>query len=986
MALAFALRHLESEGGVRLTNYGEYLAKHPPAHEVQIIENTAWSCQHGVERWRKHCGCNSGGTDFRQEWRHPLREALDWLRDVLAPKFEAQAGALFKDPWAARDAYSDVVLMRHPEKIEEFFGQHAARQLSSADRVTALKRLELQRHAMLMYTSCGWFFDDISGLETVQVIEYAGRALQLACEALGEDLEKQFLPLLERASSNLPEHRNGRVVYEKFVKPAMVRWETIGAHFAVSSLFESYAPKARIFCYTVERQDFRLLEAGRARLAVGLVRMTSETTLESTLLSFGAIHFGDHQVNGGVRQFQGPEAYETLVREMSDTFQRADFSEVVRLLDRGFGESTYSLRSLFRDDQRKITKKLLKASQEESESVYRRLYEQNLPTMRFLNSLGGPLPRSFQTAAEFVINTNLRWAVEEDDPNVSQIRTLMHEAALWKVNLDTAGLGYKLSRTIGRMAERLLGRPGDSASLHTLESAIELANAAPFEVNLWRCQNIYFELAQRVFNDFFTRAEQGSAEARDWMDRFISMGELLRIQVVDLKNKAASASKPMTIAKLVHDLLTQRRIPRATYRFQFNKQFTFRDAEALVPYLEELGIRDAYASPVQTPRPGSLHGYDICDHGRIHPEAGGEKAFDAFAAALRQRSMGLVLDVVPNHMGINHADNGWWMDVLENGPSSIHARCFDISWHPVNPDLENRILIPLLEDQHGRVLENGNIQLMYEDGAFSLRYYEYRLPVGPRSYTLIMEHVLEHLTGAMGPDHEHVLELESILTAISYLPPRTELPPRKAVERNREKEIIKRRISSLLSASPEARQAMADTIQRFNGTLGDPRSFDLLERLLENQAYRLAYWRVATEEINYRRFFDINELAAIRVELPEVFQATHGLIFKLLGEGKATGLRIDHPDGLWNPTEYFRKLQETYVVEQIERRLPAQIARPDLRNEVAALLAAEADSSQGEIVKFSPAWLRRPAFLRENLHLGRRLCACGRCCLCADAA
>lgn len=261
-------------------------------------------------------------------------------------------------------------------------------------------------------------------------------------------------------------------------------------------------------------------------------------------------------------------------------------------------------------------------------------------------------------------------------------------------------------------------------------------------------------------------------------------------------------------------------------------------------------------------------------------------------------------------MGISDSCNTWWMDVLENGPGSMYAAYFDIDWHPVRPELENKVLLPILEDQYGDVLEAGKLRLAYADGAFVICYYATRLPVAPRTYRHILGHTLTILVEMLGEGHEHVQELQSILTAIHYLPPRTALPADKLAERNREKEVIKRRLAALEQASPEVRGAIETTVRTFNGDVRDPSSFDLLDKLIDAQAYRPAFWRVAAEEINYRRFFDINDLAAIRVELPEVFQATHALALRLLAEGKATGLRIDHPDGLWDPPHYFRQLRQ----------------------------------------------------------------------------
>ncbi len=372
-----------------------------------------------------------------------------------------------------------------------------------------------------------------------------------------------------------------------------------------------------------------------------------------------------------------------------------------------------------------------------------------------------------------------------------------------------------------------------------------------------------------------------------------------------------------TVTAIAQEILDCRRIPSATYRIQFNSDFTFRDAQGIIPYLHDLGISDCYASPLLKPRVTSSHGYDITDHGELNPALGGEEAFEAFSADLRARQMGLIFDTVPNHMGIGDVTNVWWMDMLENGPSSIYASYFDIDWHPVKPELENQVLLPILGDQYGNILESGQLKLVYEDGAFFVYYYEHKLPIAPGTYSGILSYKLEDLVEHLGVDDENVLELQSILTAISYLPPRTETAIERIAERNREKEVIKRRIATLYDSSSDIREALDASVQAYNGTVGDPPSFNLLDQLIRDQAYRLAFWRVAAEEINYRRFFDINDLAAIRVELPEVFHATHHLIFRYLAEDKVTGLRVDHPDGLWDPPSYFRQLQESYVLYKV---------------------------------------------------------------------
>ncbi len=350
-------------------------------------------------------------------------------------------------------------------------------------------------------------------------------------------------------------------------------------------------------------------------------------------------------------------------------------------------------------------------------------------------------------------------------------------------------------------------------------------------------------------------------------------------------------------------------VPCATYRLQLNKSFTFRHAAAIVDYLHDLGITDCYTSPFLMARPGSLHGYDVTDHTRFSPEIGGEEQFHDFATRLKQHQMGLVVDVVPNHMCITHPSNVWWWDVLENGPSSPYSRHFDIDWNPPKTELANKVLLPFLPDQFGLVLESQLIRVTYDAGAFVLDCQGLPYPLAPRSWTLLLERVLEKVQPELPEADEHRLELESILTALSYLPSRDESDLAKIRERQREKEIIKRRLSALVENSGIVRATMHEVLTAINGTKGDVHSFDQLERLLDDQAYRLSFWRVAADEINYRRFFDINDLAAIRVENPEVFANVHGIPFALIQQGLVSGIRVDHPDGLFDPQKYFEDLQ-----------------------------------------------------------------------------
>jgi len=373
------------------------------------------------------------------------------------------------------------------------------------------------------------------------------------------------------------------------------------------------------------------------------------------------------------------------------------------------------------------------------------------------------------------------------------------------------------------------------------------------------------------------------------------------------------------LVRVRDELSAGHRLPLATYRLQFNAGFRFTDANRIVPYLARLGITDVYASPYLKAAPGSLHGYDVIDHHALNPDIGSEEEHAALCASLAAHRLGQVLDFVANHMGIEKG-NEMWDDVLENGPSSLYARFFDIDWDPVAEELKSKVLLPVLGDQYGIVLELGDLHLRFHDGAFELHYHDRQFPIAPRQYAVILRHRLEELEKELASEREQFEELQSIITAIEHLPQRTESDPAKMIERRREKEIVKRRLASLVAQSPPVAAFIEQNVKHFNGDLADPRSFDALDDVLKSCSYRLTHWRVAGEVINYRRFFDNNGLAALRMEDRTVFEEAHRLVFKWLAEGKISGLRIDHPDGLFDPTAYFLNLQEYYFIARAAQR------------------------------------------------------------------
>lgn len=356
------------------------------------------------------------------------------------------------------------------------------------------------------------------------------------------------------------------------------------------------------------------------------------------------------------------------------------------------------------------------------------------------------------------------------------------------------------------------------------------------------------------------------------------------------------------------------RIPRATYRLQLYRDFGFDAAAALVPYLDALGVSHVYCSPLLRARPGSRHGYDIVDHDRLNPEIGSDAAFERFHARLQAHGMGLVMDVVPNHMAALGADNAWWMDVLENGEASAYADFFDIDWQPPDVSLAGKVLVPVLGDHYGRILESGELRVVFDadSAAFALRYYGHRFPINPRAYPLLLAPAAARLpAGTVAA--EVADEFASLVDAFGRLPPREEAAPQERAVRRRDAAVLRGRLGELAAREPALVEAIAAAVEAINGRPGEPASFDALDALLDAQAYRLANWRTASDEINYRRFFDVNDLAALRMERREVFDATHRYVLALAAEGKIDALRIDHPDGLYDPAAYFARLQAEYA-------------------------------------------------------------------------
>jgi alpha-amylase/alpha-mannosidase (GH57 family) len=531
MALAYALRMLEEDKAVKLTNYGCYLEQFPPEYEAEIVENTSWSCTHGVERWRSDCGCNGGKAGYNQAWRAPLRKALDELRDALIPLTEQEGGKLFKDVWAARDGYIDAMLDHSPQSVEGFLRKHQLRTLTTPEHVRALEVMEMQRHTQLMYTSCGWFFDDISGIETVQVIAYAARVLQLAREIFGvaaATLEPAFLTRMAEARSNVAAAGDGAKIYKEQVSTKELGLEQVAAHYAISSIFSSFAEETDLFCFRVWRDSFETYSSGRGRLALGRVKVVSAITSDQQSFSFAVLHFGDQNITAAVKAY-APEdaaAFEAFSKEAAEDVQRADFPEVIRLIDRYYGHVGYSLTSLFTDEQRRIVQIILGSTLAEIEKSLTAIYEDHASLLHYLFTAGLPKPPALTLAAGFAINAGLRKALEANPVDQVQMRSFLSLAKADQIPLETATLSYIADQ---RMKRAMVDLQMSSGSLEPLDRALGLARTLvemPIELNLWQAQNIWYDILR---TSSYALTNLASDDRPRWEKNFNELGACLSI-------------------------------------------------------------------------------------------------------------------------------------------------------------------------------------------------------------------------------------------------------------------------------------------------------------------------------------------------------------------------------------------------------------------------------------------------------------------------
>ncbi|MFY9573896.1 MAG: DUF3536 domain-containing protein, partial [Blastocatellia bacterium] len=501
MALAYAIKKLEQEGKSRITNYAEYLSLHEPTREVRIRENTSWSCAHGVERWQSDCGCNSGNTHYHQRWRGPLRRALTALHERLDAVFQRESSTRLLDPYGAVDDYIEVILDRSGEKTsEEFLRKRARGTLSEAETVNVWRLLEMQRHAMLMYTSCGWFFDDISNIETVKIIEYAARATQLARDAGGVDLEPQFIADLASASGNKPHLPTGAQVYEELVRPSVTDLKKGLAHYGISSLMEDYSSSQRIFAFEFERKEYAREKTASRTLAVGAVNVRSSITREYLEGMFVVLHLGGYDFHCAVRPLIPANEYESLREELFRRFGEDSTRNLLQAIDARFACDNFALKDLFIDERRKIGRLLLEDAVERSRRQYQRVYEESRDVMRLLVSLKIPAPDSLKTAAEYVLTSRLEDATAElsgeeiSDVELREIAAaIFREAAMLGCKVDLSRLKNAIERIVYSRLESYRTTHNEARAESALRF-INLAEQLDVKLDLWRLQNLFWEL------------------------------------------------------------------------------------------------------------------------------------------------------------------------------------------------------------------------------------------------------------------------------------------------------------------------------------------------------------------------------------------------------------------------------------------------------------------------------------------------------------
>lgn len=538
MALSYIQKVKAKEAGFTLTNYGEYLEKEPATYEVDIKQSSSWSCFHGVGRWAEDCGCSTGSQPgWNQKWRKPLRDGLNWLRDELIEIFEEHGKKYFKNPWEARNNYITVILDRNEDTISKFLKKEQSHPLDEEEKVLAIKLLEMQRQAMLMFTSCGWFFSEISGIEPVQILKYAARAIQLAQEYTIKDIEKPFLDILELAKSNIKKQGTGKDIYQKYVKPSIVNIKQVVSHWAISSLYEDFEPETDIYCYKVKKIDYHRSSKGNSNLVIGRIQVSSSVTLESHDMIFAMLRFSSEDFHCTIREFVGNAEYNRIKSKLISEYSNATMTEVIRTFDENLGREYYTLKDLFFEERRKIVNLLLKDKLEKFDSTYKSLFNDSKTSIFQLQELGLKVPSEFNMVAHYTLshafNKIITKAKDVLDPEVIRRTTDIHaEAKKLGIKLDNKAsidvFSAKLTRNLDKLAKNL-----DEHHAQIILDTIQTSKDIGIELDLTEAQNIYFKKIYIKLAGMINkmRTSKDTSNDKQLIAKFIKVGERLNINV-----------------------------------------------------------------------------------------------------------------------------------------------------------------------------------------------------------------------------------------------------------------------------------------------------------------------------------------------------------------------------------------------------------------------------------------------------------------------
>ena len=544
MALSYVLKIKAEDEGFKITNYAEYLDKYESDYEVDIKQASSWSCFHGVGRWKEDCGCSTGGhPGWNQKWREPLRNALDYLRDGLAKVFEAEGPKYFNDnPWTIRNKYIDVILDRNYVTIRKFQKENFKPDLTEEQKVKGMELLEIQRQAMLMYTSCGWFFSEISGIETVQIMKYAARAMQLVARFTNEDFETHFKDILSQAKSNIAEFGTGKDIYERFVKPSVVTAKQIACLWAISSLYQDFEDEEDVYCYTVKRHSYQKVQKGSSNFLVGHIEISSKVTLQKADLMFALMQYAGGDFHCAIKEFSNDAEFNELQATLIKTFALNPITEIIRTLDEKFGKEYFTLKDIFIEERKKILQILLKDQLEKFGNTYKEMYDQGKGSIYHMQNLGLEIPKEFKISAEYALSHRYNDLLAGsdgfvEDPIVQQIKDINYEAKRMNIDIDKTPSNKNFAKRIITNLNRLT-KSFEIQQADTIIELFEIIEKLDLQIDISEAQNIYYNKIYHRIGDIL---ENNETEPRDKDIKFIKLllniGEKLNINVGFYKSK-----------------------------------------------------------------------------------------------------------------------------------------------------------------------------------------------------------------------------------------------------------------------------------------------------------------------------------------------------------------------------------------------------------------------------------------------------------------